>query len=365
MVEKPCLLLVVTSGWHKEVCRKLAPLDQMMDYISFGGPGRHRILATIVWQRGKGVRDLKEGFVRKRYGTYRYDDILDWHGDFRQDFGCFGRKEEGKWLGKVTEFNVEVAPEFFAKEPLEWLSSWVNLWHKGQPVDQCQFRRRFLLAFPKSLLVLLWIIFVCSLRFLLVALFLLCGLRRINFKPLLHPFGCDTRELTRAMKKGCLSVFFSTKKGDWRPFFFWPFAPIFILGLANFSYLILGVFFGVNVWQVLKIVGLTILGLSVYGLFFGVLVVDFGGYLLGKIKTPEWESEWKWERERKRAEKREQKELEEKERALLTLEKNLLPLVCTGVPLKADLNDLPPSKRTVYLRFLDLKKRACKPFARY
>lgn len=361
IVENPCLLLVITNSQHKEVCRKLASLDQMMDYVSFRGPGQHRILATIVWEHGKEVRDLKEGFVGKRYGSYRYDDILDRNGNFRQDLGCFGC-EGGRWFGKATELEVDVAGEFFAKEPPKWLSKWVNFWFETKPVDQCQFRRRCMLAFSiQPPLVLLLTIFVYSLRFLLVALFLLCGLRQINFKPLFHLFGCPTKQLTRNMKKGRLSVFFSTKDGDWRPFFFWPLTPIFILFLAGGLYLLLRIWLGVNDWQALIIVGLTVLGI-----FFVALVVyilyRFSCYLGSEIKTPEYDYTAYWEKERK---KREQKEREEKEKALLRLEKNLLPLVCTGVPLKADLNDLPRSRRTVYLRFLNLKRMVCKPFARY
>lgn len=361
MAENPCLLLVVTSSRDEEVCRKLVPLDQMMDYVSFGGPGQHRILATIVWEDGKGVRDLKNGFVVKRHGTYRYNDILDWKGNFREDLGRFGREGGGRWLEKTAELKVDVAGEFFAKEPPKWLRGWTNLWYETSPVDQCQLRRRCILAFSvQPPLVLLWTIFVCSLRFLLVALFLLCGLRRINFDPLFHPLGCRTKQLTWNMKKGRLSVFFSTKDGDRRPCFFWPLTPIFILSLAGGLYLLLGVWAGVSVWLVLAILGLVVLGL-----FFGALIVCIlyclGCYLRGKIKTPGYD----YRAELERIKKREQKEREEKEKALLMLEKNLLPLVCTGVVLKPDLNDLPWGKRTVYLRFLDLKRMVCKPFARY
>ncbi len=40
------------------------------------------------------------------------------------------------------------------------------------------------------------------------------------------------------------------------------------------------------------------------------------------------------------------------------------PLICDGAELKAKIDDLPPERRTINLKFLDLKAKVCKPFAR-
>lgn len=358
MVKNPCLLLVVTnSERHQEIVRKVVPLDQMMEYISFGGPGRHRILATVVWKIGAEIKEVRKDLAERRHGNYHYN-ILDYGGNFKRDLGGFA-ETWGRWLEDISERRVEVAAEFFAKEPPKWLSKWVNFWFETKPIDQWHFRRRCILAFSiQPPLVLSWIIFVCLLRFLIAAFFVLCGIREINFKPIIQPFGnCTPNLLSKMKRRGYFSsVFFSTKEGESRPCYYWPLTPIFLLLLYSFLYLLFGVGYGASIWQILIIIGLTILGT------FGSAVIGYGLYLLVKYLTREYDKDKAREKERIKIQQQIEREKTETRRRI---EQKLSPLVCVGAPLKADLKNLPSSKRTVHLRFLGLKRMVCKPFARY
>jgi hypothetical protein len=69
------------------------------------------------------------------------------------------------------------------------------------------------------------------------------------------------------------------------------------------------------------------------------------------------------ERERKWLAAREREEAL-KRAAEAKFDRQYQEMVCPGVPLKASIEALPPSRRTLYLRFSALKERVCRPFAR-
>lgn len=54
----------------------------------------------------------------------------------------------------------------------------------------------------------------------------------------------------------------------------------------------------------------------------------------------------------------------EQEMFKLRYETEFEPLLCDGRDLKPSIADLPPERRTVHLRFLDLKAKVCRPFAK-
>lgn len=204
-VENPHLLIVVVRN-DKETERKLVPLDQMMDYVYFQNPGSHRILTTIVWEEEDRVSVLKIQLLNQsQYGVYDHYVLDVLKRDFRRD-----REDWGDWAGDLrihrlgqASLEVVVSKEFFAPEPAEWLKKWANLWYETKPRDQCQFRRRKIVAFTvQPPLMLAWIILNCALRFL-TALFLLLWGKRARFKPVLHPFRGSMLDVWEEMLPSC------------------------------------------------------------------------------------------------------------------------------------------------------------------
>ena len=147
----PHLLLVAIHGdW--EVDRQLVPLSQMLTYVTFSRSGKNRLAACIV-SNSESVKELKKRYLGKdEYGHYNCNVFED------------GRLQVGYAQTGVT---VQVAKEFFAKEPAAWERFWVNLWFETRQRDQCQFRRRRMLAYSiQPPLVLLYVTAKILFRFL-------------------------------------------------------------------------------------------------------------------------------------------------------------------------------------------------------
>jgi hypothetical protein len=72
----------------------------------------------------------------------------------------------------------------------------------------------------------------------------------------------------------------------------------------------------------------------------------------------------KWERERREQEAKDQQEAAALAASRAKIDRELQAMLAGGDPLDPSLAALAPEKRTVELRFLDLKSKVCKPFAR-
>ncbi len=374
-VKNPSLLLVVTtpSGneWT-EVDRYLIPLDQMLAYVQFHKPGKNRILAAVVWRLDGDVSKLKELFF-ERSSYHRYEkNVLTYNGKSFQRDNC-----QWEFIGGETELEVVVPKELFAKEPPAWEKWWVNKFFETKPRDQCQYRRRRMIAYTiQPPIVFLVVIFVSICRILAAGALLFLGKRKVDLRPIIHPFlyhNSDVWQHTTA------SVFLRDAKGKrhhWLVTFFSP--PVFLAFLATlvvvkliFPSLPLMQWWHYLISSLVAMVGIVAI---VYALF----TVFFIPYSLFRLTFPvkikkSWVEEWgEWiERQINRqmekryaeedAKKEEKRRLAEEEKSRLRAELEQL-LVCNGefVP---KLSALPRKKRTVYLRFQDLKVKVCKPFA--
>lgn len=355
----PHLLLVVTEGRY-EVARKLVPLAQEMEYFYFRAPGVHRIQATILC--ADKVSDMREFFLGKRAsGGYYVELIDDRERDLKKDFGDHYHNFKGWHIGE-GEIYVDVAREFFAKKPPKWLYDWGNFWYETEPRDQCQFRRRCMLAFslqPPVLLV--WSAFICFIR-LIIAMFLRfgIGMRGVSFTPTYHPFSESTNDVWYHIKVDeKTSVFTNNGKGERKLWFMVLFMPAIMVSLLGVLFILKCLlfpddsFWWLPVATIGAIVGIIILGYA--GILFAWLLGKIFDFLLGekdsRLHRKELKLRWRGE---------------QKELAILRMyDQTYSPLVCRGVPLKARLDALPKERRTIYLRFMDLKTKVCKPFARY
>jgi hypothetical protein len=186
-IKDPYLLLVIVSGSSVE--HLLAPFDQMMEYVQLRHPGENKIFATVVWDE-KGHKGLWRRFIKRENG--QHNNTLVFAGAF----------DPPRWSIGKAELVIDVPAELFAKKPPTWEQGWVNFFFETRAKDQCQYRRRRILAYTaQPFLVLLWLLLKLGVRWVTIALLLALGLwfnhghswspknwkPWLRFSPLIHP----------------------------------------------------------------------------------------------------------------------------------------------------------------------------------
>lgn len=346
-IENPHLLLVVkatdkTIGPIKEESRKLVPLDQMMEYVQFQYPGWHQISATVVWSTDGDLERLKKFFLDKSSVWTYYNSVLDYDmKNLRSSFHYY--------FPRIGEGNIRIYVDkrFFAKKKPGWLSNWVNMWFEWRPIDQCQFRRRCILAFTiQPILVLLWLTVKFCSQLCVALVLLLCLTRRINFSSILHPFQDKFEELWT----GGDSFFFRKDRS-----FIAPFAPIFLL--VNLLAL-LTVDHRFKMSLTTSDLLLTNLCLIVFCSLLIALFVIFSRWISSASEALE-RKKYKLLLPGEQIEGLDREALQRK-----VYERRFSPIICSGEELKSSLSALPKEKRTFHLLYLDVKAKVCKPFAR-
>jgi hypothetical protein len=331
-------LLLVTTGNGRELSRQLAPLSQLMDFVALRHPGRNTIYATIVFAVDKEDNESVYGalhrmFLRKSRRYYD-SDVISYDGNFIKEIkhsGCICNLE-------FVETDVMVPEELFAKKPSKWEERWINLWFEDTKIkDQCQFRRRRILAYTiQPLAVSGWII----MRFLMG---LICGIfhlgilghKKTDFRPLIHPWRYDLSEIWHNVGKSFLNSVF-----------LWPFSPIvFCVTIFISNALNIWTHRGLSLWEVMGLASIINLGVAfIYyvGLIVAVMFVFSTGWTIEKIKA-------EWLTKKKQMQDRQKEIIDE---GWLLCDKDLTPSI----------RALPEQKRTVYLRYMDLKAKVCRPF---
>ncbi len=347
------LLAIINNG--RDVDRQLLPLNQMLTFITFSRPGKTRIAACIV-SSPTGIRKLKKLYLSKT-----------WHGGYESNILEGDRLAVGYAQTGIT---VQVAREFFAKETAGWEKFWVNLWFETYPRDQCQFRRRRILAYTiQPPLVLLWVIAKTLVRFCAAFLWtFILAQREVGWKAVIHPFRYDNDDVWDHAKRA-YNFFAENKNGKERQLIVQVCVPVLtiivfgVLELLNFVFKIYAPWYYLLVASPFVAPG--IVALVEFG-FWAVSMIDA---LLERVWWPRKVKVPKPIDEKKLA-KRRQKEAEQQRKAELAqatrlqeLEKSYAVVACDG-PVVPRLDALPREKQTIYLRYLDLKAKVCKPFAR-
>jgi hypothetical protein len=356
-------LLLITVYKNREIDRYLIPLSQMLAYVQFRRPGKNRIFATVVWERYGKVDKLKKSFLARGSRGFYMQGVLDYEGNFFPSFDCPRLEQE-------VEMNVMVPNELFAKEPPAWEKWWVNLWFETKPRDQCQFRRRRMLAYSvQPLAILLFVIAITIFRALAAGALLLFGKRGVDFDAVMHPFKYGSVDVWCDVKT---SVFLENVKGESRPWSLVLFMPVFFLGflaaLIGVRFIFPSLVSGFTLyWWHYPLVALMIwMGIIVaIHLLFAFFLILCSLFRLTPRKFKDsikkfWEG--RIEAIRESAEK---KELKAKEKRRRKQEEQRIELqellVCNG-DFTPELSALPKNKQTIYLRFQNLKAKVCKPF---
>lgn len=171
-VGEPLLIITATSPSGRED-RQLVPLSQMQVMLQFHRSGIHKIHGRIIW--GVDMKAAKKKFLHF-YNRGDYDEPLDNIKSYKRALGN-------------AELDIDVPPDFFAKELSAWHQWWLALW-LGELWDECNMRRRFAFAYLiQGPLVLIWVVFNCLCRFIVAGT--LSGLllqRKVRWEAVLRPF---------------------------------------------------------------------------------------------------------------------------------------------------------------------------------
>ncbi|MBI4281035.1 hypothetical protein HY628_02460 [Candidatus Uhrbacteria bacterium] len=347
--------------------RWLLPLEDGFTVLYFQSHGQHLICATIVWAANQSSQrqswaELHRSFLRKA-------DNGKWYIPFSN-----GREFDLVYLPSFhlptyESAEVTVAKEFFAPEPPAWQRWWVNLFFETKPRDECEFRKRqWFWAYPFQWLpVFFWVTTNIFVRAVCCGVMFLFGYRYVNWKCLLHPFSMDFGDLdaTESLLKAppYTSHYFHTSRADGtrRPRWQWPLRlPLVWANLAGIA--ALAFFYPKEMMRVALLTGNVTLRLVII-LVICVTAVTAKRLVWRRLTRNEEVGTKRSERTARLF--KERKKFEQRKMEVF-FTRSLEPLTCAnGGPRTAALAALPPSHRKrIKLRFLDLKARLCRPFAR-
>jgi hypothetical protein len=338
-VKDPQIIIVVAPdgpGYHvKKESRTVANLKDLMAYVEFRTPGPTKIWAFIsLLDRG----EAKKKYLRREYGAY-YTDVLSWDGS------CI---ENIPWINQTSAkpVSVDVPKGIFAAEPPAWEKTWVNHFFSDKSVDQCAFRRRRLFAYLVQPLLIFGSILIRAF-FLLIAL--LVGAKDTSLMPLIHPLKYDLGDAKDIVSGGTIFVrhvpeddldsdfcfgrdFKSSVSYVLRKFCLLPFMPL-ILGLCTLIFL---------TSKALFIMGVTLICIAI--LAAALLIAFYGPVLIERIKDIiEGKSS--------------------KEEPWFNDKEEIDSLTCNADKKALTFGTLPEKKKSIKLRFLDLKSKVCRPFS--
>lgn len=351
--------VLITDIWRdtynevKEMRRFIFPLSQLIGHIEFTRPGQHVLGATIVL--GESLEKVRERFLEKSGWKFEYS-LLNEQGEFlpHGSSDTYGR----------SIYMLHIEPDFFAADPPRWEQAWVNRWFSGKPRNQCDYRRRRLIAYSvQPVFIAIWWFFYATFATIIVAVrmfrgifFILDGIRKIKWKALLHPFQ-DEQGLLPSETDYYDSFFLRDKFGNrrvgWLPLLR-PNLWIMLIVWATLWNAVMKIFFPglVIPWSrifvgILSVIGTT--GIVMLGVTAAACTLKFI-----EVAVKNFSKLWEAKNEKKIAIKQAQR--------LVERNAHITAMVSEGEPY-ASLDALPRDRRTFHLRFQDFKAKVCKPFA--
>ncbi len=251
-----------------------------------------------------------------------------------------------------------------------WLSKLVNAGFDYPPIDQCSFRRRLLAAPLKLYAFGIWAVITTIVRLIAVA-FLLCrGMRDIKFAPLIHPWRDDIEDVWYGLTwSSPWFAYAKTSGSGYRERSKWIYLlypPIYLVLFLLLTWI--KIQFHLSYLTIIMAVATALINAAIVILKFlvhlfskvwagalGIAVLVFLGRIIMKVnrKAAARKRERESSREFREARRREREEAYTGLYELLACRPGLVPAVF----------DLPPEHRTFRLRFLDLKRKVCRPYA--
>ena len=115
-------------------------------FIQLFTPGYHRMMVLVFAENDNKMKKVIDGFLAGE-GTH-YESSIPWSkvedGSYVREWSCLGVLATA-----IVEFVVPEA--LFAKKPetrfQKAIWKWANLWYDKSPRDECEYRKRKILAF--------------------------------------------------------------------------------------------------------------------------------------------------------------------------------------------------------------------------
>lgn len=318
---------------HKEF-RTVVALKDLVAYVSFKTSGFSNVWGFIV----SDVKRAKQRYLEKSDRVGWKQEILSedatmwpmWNLDGRLNAAEFYTENYFKsdFLKELISDPIEVfvPNECFAPEPAEWEKTWVNYFFTRKVMDQCEFRRRRIVAYT---LQPLFMTLNIAVRALLLTLSTVLGLRAWSIGPLLHPVTVPFSTAADVLDATKGTYFVGQGKSRFMNWIRLPFMPAILLLLALLYRS-----------HSLGIAGYVIAGLiGAFALLF-VVGMTVEAYIERKKKLEAAATAW-------------------------YMDESELPfIVCSTTNVKAtNVNQLPKKKRSFHLRFQELKTQVCRPFS--
>lgn len=158
---------------RKTEWRSKCKLTDLVHYVKFLRPGKNRIFAIIPCGYSESVSKYWDSRIN---GHFEWDIIGQKDGE-PHIRDCYINE-------KSTHLDVDLPEEVFADEPPVWEKRWVNFFFSTKAVDQCDFRKRRLLAYTIQPILIVLMLIVRCIAFLV---FLSVGASKLNARPLIHP----------------------------------------------------------------------------------------------------------------------------------------------------------------------------------
>jgi hypothetical protein len=190
------IITAPTDNYHiNKEYRKVVPLKDLMTYIEFKASGTNKIWGFISLLNSKQTRNR---YLSRDNGHF-YNWVLSVDGsNWVYDTG-----NENKELFCATPVSVVVPDGAFANEPPKWEKQWVNFWFRQKPQDQCEYRRRRLLAYSVQPLVFFIMFLARAIMLLISSLWLSRGM---SFKYLLHLIQYDMDDALEVFQGGSWAI---------------------------------------------------------------------------------------------------------------------------------------------------------------
>lgn len=355
-VKEPQLLIVVAPEGdaydHRKEVRKVVPLKDLMTYMEFRSAGKNKIWGVVSYLSKK---EAKEKYLSKENGKFS-THVLSQAGDNYSAWLTYNEDPTHQKSNLSTPISVDVPAEIFAKEPAVWEKTWVNHYFRNKVVDQCEFRRRRLFAYLVQPLIILSLMLVTS---VILLAGLLTGARSWSPKYLLHPLTYTPLDVGEIWNRGTIfirhlkedengTVFRGGSITPWyflRSFWSLLFMPALVIPailLACFGKLQQLATLG-GVVGLIFLAFLAVLTIMCYGarmFFWAPQVPKFFVWLIDKlIGQPNDKPMWYLKPE------------------------ELDLIVCSEKRQHLTYKQIPARRKTVRLRFQNLKSKVCRPFS--
>lgn len=345
----PQVIIVVapTENYHlSKESRKVVPLKDLMTYIECRVAGKNKIYGLISTRKPK---DAREHYLSKDGNEFQ-NNVLDYDGE-----GYSSRligaeddehREPGTYQFLSDPLDIEVPKAAFAKDPPKWEKPWVNHYFRQKVVDQCHYRRRRIFAYGVQPFIVLAFSLV---KTLILLAGLLTGAREWSLK-YYKPLTYGIRDTFDIWENGSFFIHHQPEDDDpneelkylppgylLRSFWSLPFMPLFAIPMALF------------VWNHHPVAAFSVLG-TLVGLGALLCLISYlatngnGGKFIKKAwdkVTSLFVSDELWY-------------LQQEDMELITCNTDKKPTTYKSLSGK---------RKTVRLRFQNLKTKVCRPFS--